>query len=142
MAEALVIRGSIVIPAEELEWKAARSSGPGGQNVNRVATKVELRFDLAGTRVLDAATRARLRRNAAARLDAEGRLVITSQSTRSQAQNLELAREKLAELIRAALVAPKRRKATRPTRASKERRLSAKRKTSDKKQTRRSVRDD
>jgi len=142
MADALVIRGSIVIPAEELEWKAARSSGPGGQNVNRVATKVELRFDLAGTRVLDAATRARLRRSAKARLDADGRLVITSQSTRSQAQNLEIAREKLAELIRAALVAPKRRKATRPTRASKERRLNAKRKTSDKKQTRRRVRDD
>lgn len=138
----LTVAPGVVIPASELEWSASRSSGPGGQNVNRVSTKVELRFDLRQTRALDSGTRARLRDKARSRLDADGKLVIVSQTTRSQAQNLELARERLAALIRAALTPPKPRRATRPTRASKERRLEGKRRASDKKRTRQRVRED
>lgn len=138
----LVVTSRVVIPAAELEWRASRSSGPGGQNVNKVSTKVELRFDLAASTALDAGARARLERLAAGRLDADGKLLIVSQSTRSQAQNLEQARERLAELVRRALTPPKPRKATRPTRASKERRLKAKRHASETKRGRRNVRDD
>jgi len=142
MADDLEVKPGLVIPAGELSWRAVRSSGPGGQNVNRVSTKVELYFDLAHTTALDAGTRARLARAAARRIDTDGRLVVVSQSTRSQAQNLEDARVRLAAMIRAASVAPKRRKATRPTRGSKERRLEGKRRTAEKKQSRKGVRDD
>ena len=138
MATDLVVTPTLTIPAAELVWTAVRSSGPGGQNVNRVSTKVELRFDFETCAVLSGPVKARLGRIAAGRLDAEGRIVITSQATRFQAQNLEDAREKLAGLIRAALVAPKRRRPTRPTRGSKERRLDTKRRTSEKKKDRRS----
>lgn len=134
----LVVTSRVVIPAAELEWKATRSSGPGGQNVNKLSTKVELRFDLAHTAVLDAGARARLQRLAAGRLDADGKLLIISQSTRSQGQNLEQARERLAALVRQALTPPKPRKPTRPTRGSKERRLKAKRHTAETKRARRS----
>lgn len=135
-AEGLLIRPGLVLPERELTVRAVRSSGPGGQNVNRVSTKVELSFDLPGSTALDAPVKARLRRLAAGRLDAEGRVLVTSQATRSQAQNLEDARDKLKALVLAALVVPKRRRATKPTRASKERRLDSKRRQSQKKQSR------
>ncbi len=137
MSDDLVIQPGVVLPASELSWTAVRSGGPGGQNVNKVATKVELRFDLPATRALSPEVCARLSRLAAGRLDAEGRILITSQVTRNRAQNLEDAREKLALLVRAALRPPKRRRPTRPTRASKQRRLEDKRRQSDKKRTRR-----
>ncbi|MBK7580662.1 MAG: aminoacyl-tRNA hydrolase [Myxococcales bacterium] len=136
MASDLVVNSSLTIPEADLGVRAVRSSGPGGQNVNKVSTKIELRFDLRSTSALRPEVKVRLRRLAASRLDAEGALVITSQATRSQAQNLEDARAKLADLIRAALFVPKRRRPTKPTRASKERRLDAKRHQSQKKQTR------
>ena len=139
MAADLSVTVTLSIPAAELEWTAVRSSGPGGQNVNKVSTKVELRFDFVASEVLAAPVKARLARLAAGRLDAEGRIVIVSQATRFQAQNLEDAREKLASLIRAALVAPKRRRPTRPSRAAKERRLDTKRRTSEKKRGRRGL---
>src|SRR6185503_11540383 len=97
--EDLVIDARVAIPAEDLVWTAARSSGKGGQNVNKVSTKVDLRFDLAGTRALDPGAKARLRRSAASRIDKDGWLVVTSQATRDQSRNLEDARAKLAELI-------------------------------------------
>src|SRR3954462_1669914 len=106
MAEPLRIDGRLVIPAGDLSWSAARSSGPGGQNVNKVASKVELRFDLAGTRALGAAVKARLRAIAGHRLDVEARVRVVSQKTRDQAQNLADARDKLAAMIAAALVVP------------------------------------
>jgi ribosome-associated protein len=129
----LRIGPQLVIPAADLSWTAARASGPGGQNVNKVSTKVELRFDLSGTRQLSAPVKARLRALAGHRVDAAGTLRIASQRTRDQVHNLEDARDKLAELIRAALIPPKPRKPTRPTYGSKLRRAEAKRRTSHKK---------
>jgi ribosome-associated protein len=127
MNEPLPINDSIQIPPGELLWTAARSSGPGGQNVNKVASKIELRFDVPGTHALDEATKQRLRTIARSRLDAEGWLLITSQLTRDQGRNLEDARQKLRELILRALERPTPRRPTRPTRASQERRVNQKR---------------
>lgn len=127
----------VVIPASELSWTAVRASGPGGQNVNKVASKVDLRFDLAGTTALTPEVKERLTHMVRTRLDKDGRLVITSQATRDQSKNLEDAREKLAALVRRALVAPKKRKATKPSRGARERRLGEKRAQSEKKQARR-----
>jgi ribosome-associated protein len=133
----LTITSALVLPDAELAWSAVRSGGPGGQNVNKVATKVELRFDLARSVVLSPSVRARLAALARGRLDADGRLVIVADETRSQARNLELARARLAELVRAALVKPKPRRPTKPSRGAKERRLGDKRRESEKKARRR-----
>ncbi|HMJ16487.1 MAG TPA: alternative ribosome rescue aminoacyl-tRNA hydrolase ArfB [Polyangiaceae bacterium] len=133
----LSVTSTLTIPAHELEWSAVRASGPGGQNVNKVATKVELRFDLANSAVLSPAVKQRLRALARKRLDSAGRVVVTDQSTRVQSQNLERARAKLAELVKSALTVPKARKPTRPSRAAKRRRLEHKQQVSEKKRTRR-----
>jgi len=132
----LPIQGDVVIPASDLDWSASRSGGPGGQNVNKTSTKVDLRFDLPGTTALPPAVKARLRKLPGVLLDAEGQLVIMSSATRSQSANLEDARERLREKIIAALARPKRRRATKPSRGAKRRRLKAKRITSEKKQNR------
>jgi ribosome-associated protein len=127
----------VVIPAAELSWSAVRASGPGGQNVNKVSSKVRLTFDLAGTRALSADQKARLRTLAGRRLDGDGTLTIVSQKTRDQEKNLADAREKLAVLIGAALHPPKPRRPTKPSRAQKRRRLENKRAQSAKKRERR-----
>ena len=106
-----------------------RSSGPGGQNVNKVASAVQLRFDLAGSSVLSEAVKARLRHLSGRRLTADGALLIVARTHRSQEQNRREAGERLAELIRRALVTPKTRRATAPTRAARERRLESKNRT-------------
>jgi len=134
--EDLEIAPGLVVAAEELTWTAVRAGGPGGQNVNKVSTKVELRFDLAANRSLGEGAKARLRAANGGRLDARGRLIVTCDTTRSQSQNLELARIKLTELVRAALIVPKRRRATRPSRGQKQARLNDKRLKSEKKRGR------
>jgi ribosome-associated protein len=127
MADPIVVRPGIVVPADALSMRAVRASGPGGQNVNKVASKVELRVDLARIEGLDAGARARLEASCAGALDADGRLVVVSQLTRDQRQNLEDAREKVRARIARALERPRPRRATRPTRSSVERRISEKR---------------
>ena len=123
----LEIAPNLAIPDDELVERFVRSSGPGGQNVNKVATAVELRFDVAASPSLPEPLRARLLARRDRRLTDEGVLVISAQRFRTQERNREDARERLAAFIAAAMHVPKPRVATRPTRASKERRLSGKR---------------
>jgi ribosome-associated protein len=122
----LAISPEIAIPDEELEWKFIRSSGPGGQNVNKVASAVQLRFLLPLNTSLTAPVRNRLRRLAGQKLIDDGSILFSARSERSQEQNRRAALDRLAELIRAAMVEPKIRKKTRPTRASMERRIESK----------------
>ena len=117
---------TVRIPPSALTVRAVRASGPGGQNVNKVATKIELRVDIAAVEGLSDAARIRLRQLARRRLDADGRLLVTSQATRNQARNLEDARAKVADLVRAALVPPRRRVRTGPTAGARRRRLAGK----------------
>jgi ribosome-associated protein len=136
MSDSLRVSSTVVVPAEAIAFRAVRSSGPGGQNVNKVASKVELRVDLDRVTGLPAPARSRLLVLAASRLDAEGRLVVVSQKTRDQSRNLEDAREKLRALLVRSLLTPRPRRATRPSRASKERRLEAKRHSAERKRRR------
>jgi ribosome-associated protein len=139
MSDPLFIRGALTIPGEELSWTAVRASGPGGQNVNKVASKVELRFDLASSRALPEDVKARLYALARSRLDAAGQLLVTSQLTRDRIRNLDDARAKLADLVRRALEVPRRRKPTRPSLGSTRRRLESKRRQGEKKTGRRAI---
>ncbi|MGJ8544020.1 MAG: alternative ribosome rescue aminoacyl-tRNA hydrolase ArfB [Sulfitobacter sp.] len=122
----LHITDSIAIQDWEITESFIRSSGPGGQNVNKVSSAVELRFTAATSPSLAPPVKTRLKRLAGRRWTLEGILVIQCEETRSQARNREIARERLADLIRNALTPPKRRIATRPTLGSKKRRLKAK----------------
>ncbi len=127
----LRINDTITIADWELTESFMRSSGPGGQNVNKVSSAVELRFEAERTPHLGPAAKARLKRLAGRRWTNEGAIVIQCEETRSQVRNRELARERLADLIRAALVVPRRRIATKPTLGSQRRRLVAKAVRSD-----------
>ena len=120
------INDDIEIDDKELEERFIRSSGPGGQNVNKVATAVELRFDARRCRTLADAVFSRLKRIAGSRMTDEGVIVIRADRFRTQERNRDDAKDRLAEMIREALVAPKRRIATRPTKASKTRRIDSK----------------
>ena len=122
----LHVSASLHIPDQELIESFVRASGPGGQNVNKVASAVELRFDVANSMALSEALRARVLARSDRRLTSEGVLVIQANRFRDQAKNREDARARLAEILRAAMHVPKKRVATKPTRASKERRLDAK----------------
>ena len=131
MSEPIVVNDAVRVPAWAIAMHASRSSGPGGQNVNKVATKIDLRVDLHAIEGLPEPARERLRRLAAHRLDADGRLVVTSQATRSQSDNLEDARSKVRALIESALVRPKSRRPTRPSATSREARISGKKRRAD-----------
>ncbi len=122
----LTISDEIEIADWEISENFVRSSGPGGQNVNKVSTAVELRFEAERSPALPPAVKTRLRKLAGRRWTKEGAIVLQVEDTRSQARNREIARERLAELVRAALVKPKRRIATKPTYGSQKRRLKAK----------------
>jgi ribosome-associated protein len=136
MSEPIVVTELVRIPARALTVRAVRASGPGGQNVNKVATKVELRVDLGAIEGLGPDARARLYALAQHRLDAGGRLVVTSQVTRSQDRNAEDARGKVAALVRAALVPPRPRRKTRPPRVAETIRIEAKKRVGAKKRWR------
>jgi len=135
--EAIQVTARVRVEESAIRMHAVRASGPGGQNVNKVSSKVELRVDLQGVVGLSPEQRRRLDASVASRLDDEGHLVVTSQLTRSQVLNLKDAREKVRALVEAALVAPRRRIPTKPSRASKVRRLDSKRRLSEKKEGRR-----
>lgn len=122
----LQVTDAIAIDEDELSYAFVRASGPGGQHVNKTSTAVELRFDVRGSPSLPEPVRARLERLAGSRLTNEGVLVLFAQNRRSQELNRQDAVERLVELVRKAAEIPKRRKATRPTLASKTRRLAAK----------------
>ncbi len=139
MSTPLVINDKITLPGHDLEWTAVRASGPGGQNVNKVSSKIELSFDFEGTVALNDPAKARLRTLAKNTLDAEGRILVVSQKTRDQSKNLDDARAKLREMVLKALVVPKTRKPTKPTKASKKRRVDTKKKVSAKKASRKKV---
>jgi len=136
MAPPIVVTTHVVIPESAIQVSAARSSGPGGQNVNKVASKVDVRVDLDAVSGLDAAARARLRGIVVHRLDGDGKLQVTSQKTRDQGRNLEDAYEKIRVLVAKALVVPKARRPTRPSRSAVKRRLDEKRQTSERKRAR------
>jgi len=120
------ITPELTLPDRDFAWSFVRASGPGGQNVNKVATAAQLRFDLAGTQALEPAVKERLRSLAGRRVTEDGALLIVARNQRTQEGNRREALERLTELVRRALVAPAIRKATRPTRASRERRLEGK----------------
>ena len=132
----LEIRPGLVIPEAEIEFKASRSSGPGGQNVNKVNTRVELRFDLTGSRALSDAEKQRIASRLGGRVSAAGVVRVTAQRHRTRPQNEAAARMRLAELLAAALHQPRARRATRPSRRGHERRLGAKRRRSELKRER------
>lgn len=135
------VSDEVVLHDRELEERFVRASGPGGQNVNKVATAVQLRVDVSAT-TLPTAVKTRLLRLAGSRMTTEGVLVIEAREYRTQAQNRVAARERLRALLEQAAVAPATRRATRPTRASRARRLEAKQKHAELKRSRRRDRDE
>lgn len=124
--ESIIVTESVRVPPWAVTMRAVRASGPGGQNVNKVASKVELHVDLDAVEGLWPAAQERLRAMTRRRLDADGRLLVTSQAARDQSRNLDDAREKVRALVAAALPEPKRRRASRPPAAARERRLDVK----------------
>jgi len=133
----LAVNESVSIPRTELDVRVSRSSGAGGQHVNKTSSRVEIFWNIAGSRAVSEEQRARLREKLASRLTTEGSIRVVASDMRSQSRNRELAEERLAEMVRRALIVPRKRKATKPTRAAKEARLDSKKRHSTKKRDRR-----
>ena len=134
---AIQVNERVSVPESAVETKASRASGPGGQNVNKLATRIQMWVDLAGIVGLAGDEPARVREFLKSRLDADGRLLVSSQETREQARNRDDCERKVVELLRAALVRPKVRRRSKPTYASKLRRIESKRRQSDRLRDRR-----
>ncbi len=130
-------RSNFEIPRDELTARATRSSGAGGQHVNKTSSRVQLSWNVVSSPALDEVQRTRLRKKLASRLTADGVLTVSVSDTRSQHRNREIAEERMTEVVRQALLVPKKRRATKPTRAAKESRLHTKKLHSRKKQNRR-----
>ena len=135
----LRVRVDLVIPADELREAASRSSGPGGQHVNKTSTRVTLRWNVSASSCLTASQRRRIREKLGGRLTRTGDLVVNSDRTRSRARNRESARDRIVEIVSSALARPRPRKLTRPTGASRVRRRTEKTRRSKVKRTRRRV---
>ena len=133
---AIVVNARLAIPRSELTFRATRAGGPGGQHVNKTSTRVELLWNLERSRALNDADRARLRDKLASRLDGDGFVRVVASAFRSQSRNRDDAEVKLAALVRKALVVPKARRATRPTKSSVEQRLREKQRRSQRKRDR------
>jgi ribosome-associated protein len=140
--EPILVGGGVRVPSDALTVRFARSSGPGGQNVNKVASKVDLRLDLSRIVGLSDAARARLERLTQRRRDARGLVVVVSQRTRDQHRNVQDARERVRAMVAASLRAPRKRRPTAPSAASREARLRAKRILADRKRGRRRAADE
>jgi ribosome-associated protein len=141
-SEILTVNRRIRIPLSEFEWTFARSGGPGGQNVNKVSSKAQLRWKLAATESLPADVKQRFVQHYKRRITKEGEFLIGSQRYRDQGKNVADCLEKLRELLLAVAVAPTPRKKTKPSRGAKERRLKGKREHSQRKQMRKAPRRD
>ena len=131
MADDLIINARVTIPAAELEFTATRSSGPGGQHVNTADTRVQLRWNVAGSGALGEVQRRRVMTALASRLTTEGDLILACDTHRSQRRNRDEVAARLAALVRKALVPPRPRRPTKPTLASKQRRIEQKKRRGD-----------
>ena len=130
MTIALIINDKVQVPLSELVYTASRSSGPGGQHVNTTDSRIQVRWNVLDTAALNEVEKALVRKNLASRLTEAGDLILASDTHRSQRRNREEVTQRLASLLREALIPPKPRKKTKPTRASREKRLDDKRKKS------------
>jgi ribosome-associated protein len=133
----LAVNDSLSIPRNELDVRVSRASGAGGQHVNKTSSRVEIFWNIPGSRALNDDQRTRLLDKLSSRLTTEGSIRVVASDMRSQSRNRDLAEERLVELVRRALMIPRKRKPTRPTRAAKEARLETKKRHSNKKQQRR-----
>ena len=135
--DGIVVSPTLTIPASEITFRATRAGGPGGQHVNTSSTRIELLWDVTRSTVIGEDVRARLLEKLASRIDASGMVRVVASDRRSQSQNREAAAERLAKLVRQALVVPRKRRPTRPTAASKEQRLAEKKRRGERKRDRR-----
>jgi len=135
----LQVNDTLLIPRSELDVRVSRASGAGGQHVNKTSSRVEIFWNIPGSRALTEEQRSRLMEKIASKLTTEGSIRVVASDMRSQSRNRDLAEERLADLVRRALIIPKKRRATKPTRAAKEARLESKKRHSTKKRDRRTT---